>query len=170
MTQMIIERYITTLEWTYDKNHARSHYLINGSTAYKNRGELCESICKHYRGIYTEINPNTDWQTGSDIESERASVKSSESGLGRGIGGYDNTAEEKIACYLSGTHSTSFIWVELNETTREVTEYRMDKAEFALFIQNFTRVHNMSNHKEVCVRFKKSSKKMVRFLENLAVA
>lgn len=167
---MIIERYTTTLAWAYDPNHARSHYLINGSTAYKNRGELCESIAKHHRGIYTEVNPNTDWQSGSDIESEFASVKSSESGLGRGIGGYDNTAEEKIACYLRGTHSRIFIWVELNETTREVVEYQMNKEEFALFISKFTRVHNMSNHKEVCVRFKKSSKKMISFLEGLAVA
>lgn len=170
MTQMTIERYITTLEWVYDKGHAGSHYLINGSAAYKNRGELCESICKHHRGIYTEVNPNTDWETGSDIESKFASVKSSEGGLGRGIGGYNNSAEEKISYYLSNTHSTSFIWVELNETTKEVTEYCMNKTEFALFIQNFTRVHNMSNHKELCIRFKKSSKKMIRFLENLAIA
>lgn len=167
---MKIERYTTDLAWTYDATHARSHYLINGSTAYKNRGELCESIAKHHRGIYTEVNPNTDWRTGSDIESEYASVKSSESGLGRNIGGYDNTAEEKIAHYLQFTHSRIFIWVELNETTREVVEYQMDKAEFAMFIQKFSRVHNMSNHKEVCVRFKKTSKKMITFLEGLAVA
>ena len=167
---MNICRYVTTLEWTFDSTHARSHYLINGSTAYKNRGELCESICKHYRGIYTEVNPNTDWKTGSDIESEYASVKSSESGLGRNIGGYDNTAEEKIAHYLTYTHSRKFIWVELDEVTKEVVEYQMDKDEFAQFIYKFTRVHNMSNHKEVCVRFKKSSKKMIQFLEELAVA
>lgn len=167
---MTIERYTTTLHWEYDPNHRSSHYLINGSTAYKNHGELCESIAKHHRGIYTEINPNTDWQTGSDIESEYASIKSSEAGLGRNIGGYDNTAEEKIAYYLEHTHSRVFIWVELNEDTKEVTEYRMEKAEFALFIQAFSRVHSMSNHKEVCVRFKKSSKKMINFLESLAVA
>ena len=161
---MKIIRYTTELTWTYDPAHARSHYLIEGSTAYKNRGELCESICKHHRGIYTEINPNTDWQTGSDIESEFASVKSSESGLGRNIGGYDNTAEEKIAYYLAHTHSKVFIWVELNEQTREVSEYQMNKNEFAQFIHLFSRVHNMSNHKEVCVRFKKSSKKMVYLL------
>lgn len=166
---MKIITYTTNLPWIYDPNHARSHYLINGSTAYKNRGELCESIAKHYRGIYTEVNPNTDWQTGSDIESEFASVKSSESGLGRNIGGYDNTAEEKIAFYLENTHSKTFIWVELNEQTKEVVEYQMTKNEFAIFIQKFTRVHNMSNHKEVCVRFKKSSKKMIQFLESMAV-
>ena len=165
---MTIERYITTLNWIYDETHRGSHYLINGSTTYKNRGELCESICKHYRGIYTEVNPNTDWQSGSDIEGEFASVKSSEASLGRGIGGYSATAEEKIACYLNGTHSKTFIWVELNEETREVVEYRMNKNEFAMFIDNFTRVHNASNHKEVCVRFKSSSKKMIAFLENMA--
>jgi hypothetical protein len=58
--------------------------------------------------------------------------------------------------------------VELNEETREVVEYRMNKSEFAMFIDNFTRIHNASNHKEVCVRFKSSSKKMIAFLENMA--
>lgn len=165
---MTIERYITTLEWIYDETHKGSHYLINGSKAYKNRGELCESIAKHYRGIYTEVNPHTSWDNGSDIEGEFASVKSSAASLGRGIGGYSATAQEKIACFLNGTHSKLFIWVELNEETKEVVEYRMNKTEFALFIDNFTRIHNSSDHKEVCVRFKTSSKKMIDFLENMA--
>ena len=69
---MTIIRYTNTLPYSYDANHPRSHYLINGQKAYKNRGELCESIAKHHRGIYTDINPNTSWDTGSDIENEFA--------------------------------------------------------------------------------------------------
>ena len=165
---MTIERYITDLPWVRDPAHKGSPYLINGSTAYKNRGELCESICKYHRGIYTEVNPNTSWKNGSDIEVEFASVKSSEGGLGRGIGGYNNTASDKIKTYFKETHSKVFIWVELNEKTREVVEYQMTKKEFGAFIQKFTRTHRASNKKEITVRFRSSSKKMVAWLESLA--
>lgn len=165
---MTIERYITDLPWVYDPNHKRSSYLINGSSAYKNRGELCESICKYHRGIYTEVNPNTSWKNGSDIEAEFASVKSSEGGLGRGIGGYNNSASDKIKTYFKETHSKVFIWVELNEKTREVVEYQMTKKEFGAFVQKFTRTHRASNKKEITVRFRASSKKMISWLEALA--
>ena len=41
---MTIERYITDLPWVRDPSHKGSPYLINGSSAYKNRGELCENF------------------------------------------------------------------------------------------------------------------------------
>ena len=166
---MKIERYTTELNWVYDPNHSNSHYIIENCAAYRNRGELCESICKHHRGIYTEINPHTSWCDGSDIESEFASVKSSEGGLGRGIGGYDNSASDKIKTYFKNTHSKTFIWVELNEKTKEVVEYQMNRSEFGKFVQKFTRVHRASNKKEVTVRFRATSKKMIAFLEGMAV-
>lgn len=162
---MKIERYISELNWVYDPNHARSHYLIEDCPAYRNHGELCESITKHHRGIYTEVNPHTSWKDGSDIEHEFASVKSSEGGLGRGIGGYDNDASDKIKTYFRDTHSKVFIWVELNEQTKEVTEYQMTKSEFGAFIQQFTRVHRSSSKKEITVRFLKSSMRMKMWLE-----
>lgn len=166
---MKIERYTTELNWVYDSNHSNSHYIIENCAAYRNRGELCESICKHHRGIYTEINPHTSWCDGSDIESEFASVKSSEGGLGRGIGGYDNSASDKIKTYFKNTHSKTFIWVELNEETKEVVEYQMNRSEFGKFVQKFTRVHRASNKKEITVRFRATSKKMITFLEGMAV-
>lgn len=162
--------YINEMPYIYDASHARSHYLPNGSDKYKNRGEIIESIAKYHRGIYTDSNPNTSWENGSDIESEHASVKSSEGGLGRNIGGYNNTASEKIKAYFKGTASKVFIWIEWNEKTQEVTEYQMNKKEFGAFIQKFTRVHNMSNHKEVCVRFNKSSQKMLNWFEERTAA
>lgn len=164
---MTIVRYTNTLPYSYDANHPRSHYLINGQKAYKNRGELCESIAKHHRGIYTDINPNTSWDTGSDIENEFASVKSSEGGLGRNIPG--NTAMEKIENYFLHTHSKTFIWVDLDEKTQQVVEYQMTKVEFRQFVENFTRIHNMSNHKELCIRFRPTSKKMIQWFESLAI-
>lgn len=165
---MKIVTYINTMPYIYDENHARSHYLPNGSNAYKNRGEIIESIAKYHRGIYTDVNPATSWKDGSDIEEEFASIKSAEGGLGRGIGGYENNASNKIKTYFKETHSKVFIWIEWNEVTQEVTEYQMNKSEFGAFVQKFTRIHSMSNHREVCVRFKKSSQKMINFLESMA--
>jgi len=157
--------YINEMEVIYT-NHAISHYLINGGTTYRNRGEVCESIAKFHRGIFTKNNPNTAWNAGSDIESEHAEVKSSEAGLGRGIGGYANNASDKIKAYFrEAPVDKKWIWLEWNEKTNEVTEYHMNKSEFGKFIREFTRVHNMSNHKEVCIRFRKSTKKMVKWLE-----
>lgn len=158
--------YINEMPYIYDTNHTRSHYLPNGSKKYKNRGEIIESIVKYHRGLYTESNPNTSWNTGSDIETEFASVKSSEGGLGRNIGGYKNSASEKIKEYFKNTASKVFIWVEWNEETQKVTEYQMNKKEFGAFIQKFTRVHMMSNHKEICIRFRPSSQKMLCWLES----
>ena len=100
---MKILTYINTLNYKYDAAHNGSHYLINGSTAYKNRGELLESIVKHYRGLYTEVNPTTSWESGSDIESECASIKSSEASLGRGVGTLEN--------YFKNVASRTFIFI-----------------------------------------------------------
>jgi hypothetical protein len=154
--------YINTLNYKYDAAHNGSHYLINGSTTYKNRGELLESIAKYHRGLYTEVNPTTSWGSGSDIESENASIKSSEASLGRGVGALEN--------YFKNVASNIFIWVELNDQTQEVTEYQMTKQEFFNFVNLFTRVHNSSNHKEQIFRFYKTSKKMLKWFEEKAVA
>ena len=162
VTTMKILNYINTLNYKYDAAHNGSHYLINGATAYKNRGELLESIAKHHRGLYTEINPTTSWENGSDIESEHASIKSSEASLGRGIGTLEN--------YFNNVASKTFIWVELNDQTQEVTEYQMTKQEFFVFVNLFTRVHNSSNHKEQIFRFYKTSKRMIKWFEERAVA
>lgn len=158
---MEIVKYINTLHYEYDKAHRGSHYLINGSNTYKNRGEFLESVAKHYRGIYTESNPTTAWNEGSDIENENASVKSSEASLGRAVGTLEN--------YFQNVASNKFIWVEFNDNTQEVTEYQMNKNEFFAFIQQFTRVHNSSNHKEQIFRFYKTSRRMLQWFEKRAV-
>ena len=166
---MTITRYINTLEYTYDKAHAVSHYRIGGGN-YRNKGELLESIAKYHRDIYTEGNPNIAWNVGSDIENEHASIKSGGASLGRGIGGYAATAEEKIEAYFKNVSSTTFIWMHMNEDTQEVIEYHMNKAEFKIFVNKFTRVCNSSNHKELAIRFRKHTKKMEAWFESMATA
>ena len=44
----------------------------------------------------------------------------------------------------------------------------MTKKEFGAFVQKFTRTHMASNKKEITVRFRASSKKMISWLEALA--
>ena len=39
------------INYKYDADHARAHYLIEGETAYKNGGEFAEIVCKAIRGF-----------------------------------------------------------------------------------------------------------------------
>lgn len=156
--------YINEMPYIYDANHPQSHYLLNGSTKYKNRGETIESIAKYHRGIFTEINPATKWDSGSDIPSEHLEVKSSEGNLGRGIEG--TTTSAKIKNYFKNVEKEKrWAYIEWNEETQVVTEYHMNKAEFGEFVRLFTRTHNMSNHKELCIRLRPTSKKMIKWFE-----
>lgn len=158
--------YINTMPYAYEPEINRnSPFRPNYQEAYKNRGETLESIAKFHRGIYTSINPNTSWDNGSDIESERASVKTSEASLGRSIGGRFNSASNKIKTFFRDTPSEVFIWMEWDRETETVTEYHMNKREFGAFIQKFTRVCMNSEHTDITIRFRKSSHKMIAWLE-----
>lgn len=158
--------YINPLPYAYEPEINRnSPYRPNFQVAYKNRGELLESIAKMHRNVYTDINPATSWKNGSDIEEEKASVKSSEASLGRSIGGRYNTANNKIKTFFRETPSEVFIWMEWDRDTEVVTEYQMNKREFGLFISLFTRVCNNSEHTDIAIRFRKTSKKMIAWLE-----
>ena len=158
--------YINTLPYEYDPiNHKRSPYRPIDCEGYRNHGELLESMAKWHRGLYTTVNPNTSYCTGSDIESEGASVKSSEGSLGRNIAGHDADASTKIKTYFRTVHSTVFIWVEYDSITHIVTEYQMNKSEFGAFVQRWTRICSNSEHTELAIRFKKTSKIMIKWLE-----
>ena len=158
--------YINTMPFEYDPiNHKRSPYRPIDCEGYRNRGELLESMAKWHRGVYTTVNPNTSYCTGSDIESEHASVKSSEGSLGRNIGGHTASASTKIKVYFKTVHSTIFIWIEYDPITQIVTEYQMNKYEFGAFVQRWTRICNNSEHTELAIRFKKTSKSMINWLE-----
>lgn len=165
---MIINTYINELNYTYNAEHKGSHYLIENKTTYCNKGEFSESVCKYKHGCYEAHNPTTAWNKGSDIEHMQASVKSSEASLGRGITG--DTIEEMAESFFKETPSTLFIWINIDELTQQVTEYHMNKAEFKMFIMNFTRVHHSSSKKENIVRFRKHTKKMEQWFEELATA
>ena len=155
--------YINTLEYVYNKEHSGAPYLIPQIDKYRNHGELCESIAKNYRGIFTESNPNTAYWEGSDIESEHASVKSSHANLSRNYGGA-TTVSMAFKYYFSHVASDTFVYIELNEKTQEVTEYQMSKREFGRFLHYFTYITRHSNGK-IEIRLKHTSKKMIAWLD-----
>lgn len=157
--------YINTMPYAYDANKPGSKYRPCYQENYKNKGETAESIAKFHRGLYTEVNPATMWSNGSDIPSEGASVKSSEGSLGRSIGEKDWTVSQKIKFYFRTVPSTRFIWVEWDQETETVTEYIMDKREFGAFVARFTRICHNSAHTDVAIRFRKTSNKMIEWLE-----
>lgn len=155
--------YVNELPYRFT-NHAGSHYqLENGK--YRNHGEMCEHIAKFYRGLFTDTNPSTTYDKGSDIEEERASVKSSESSLANFCLQGDYTANDFIKTFFANVHSTTFIWVEWDEETEMVTEYQMNKREFGAFVQKFGRPAHASGTHAVKVRLLHSSYKMIAWFE-----
>lgn len=156
--------YVNQMPYHFDASHPGSHYQLE-SGKYRNHGEMCEHIAKFYRGLFTETNPSTSYNTGSDIEEERASVKSSESSLAnfRLEGSY--TVNDFIKTFFANVHSTKFIWIEWNEETEIVTEYQMDKREFGAFVQKFGYRAVASDTHTIKVRFHRSSRKMLTWFE-----
>lgn len=161
---MIKVTYENMMPYKFDANHPGSHYRLP-SGKYRNHGEMCEHIAKYQRGLFTEINPATTYDTGSDIEEERASVKSGESSLAnfRLEGKY--TPNDFIKTFFANVHSTKFIWVEWNEETEMVTEYQMNKKEFGAFVQRFGYPAVASGTHAVKIRFHRSSRKMIAWFE-----
>lgn len=149
--------YTNTLPYVND-GHRGAPYLLDG--AHKNRGELCESITKWVRGLYTPVNPSTSFDQGSDIPELRASVKSSHCSLASKL--FGNTLGEMVADFIARSHSDSFVWVEWDEGTEQVTEYWMDRKDFSRFCSKFVVNDSSSSIRPRCM---KSSSKMRAWLE-----
>jgi len=150
--------YQNTMPYTYDPDHRGAHYLIG--EAYKNHGEFCESVAKFHRGLEYLVNPTTSYMDGSDIESLNASVKSSNATLADVFG---NSKEQIVNTYFANVHSTLFIYmVDIDE---QITEYHMNANEFREFIDNWAGLAVDSGTHLTKVRFKKTSGKMIKWLE-----
>ena len=123
------------INYTYDASHARSHYLVEGDTAYKNGGEFAEIVCKAIRGFKAEKDANTPFDKGSDIEETRTSIKSNGCGLTD-----EKLADNKddfLAEYFRRTHSTNVDYVIIID--EEVVIYNMDMNEFKEFTNEFAK-------------------------------
>ena len=164
---MIKRTYTNTLPYEHT-THPGAPYRINGSTTYKNHGELMESIAKYNRGFYTsDKNPNTPFNEGSDIPEIDASVKSSSCSLACI---HFATATKCLKFYFKNVHSKIWIWVEFDEDTGVVTEYIMNKSEFGAFAQKFSYLHYESGTYDPKMRFRKTSKKMIAWFEERCAA
>lgn len=165
---MTKNEYVNTMPYITDMTHPRSHYKIEGASGFCNMGNLCESIVKHHRGLPYLTNPNIAGLDGYDIPELKIEVKSGESGLGRAIGNLEFSQSEQIRFYFQHKSSDSlWMWVYFNPKTQIVTEYIMNKHEFGRFLHIALRSkqHKQSNGKSINVRFKKTSKKMLTWLD-----
>lgn len=148
------------INYTYDADHARSHYLIEGETAHKNGGEFAEIVCKAIRGFEAVKDANTKFDKGSDIEETRTSIKSS--GCGLTDEKLADNREDFLAEYFRRTHSTNVDYVVIID--EEVTIYNMDMNEFREFTNEFAKWDKHSTK----VRIKTSGKMIKWFEERVA--
>ena len=132
--------YTNYMPFSYDPSRKGAKYLIGDK--YKNHGEFLESIAKFHRGLDYLVNPTTSWDTGSDIESIHASVKSSKSSLARLYG-----------------------WIFMVDIGDEITEYHMDATEFSEFLDAFGATGIESGSHLMKIRIQAVSKKMLVWLE-----
>lgn len=150
--------YVNTMPYTYDPDHRGAHYIIGEK--FKNHGEFCESVAKFHRGLEYLVNPTTPYDVGSDIEEISASVKSSSATLADVFG---NSFESIVNTYFANVHSKLFIYmVDIGE---QITEYHMNAKEFREFVENWAVLAVDSGTHLTKVRFKKTSGKMIKWLE-----
>ena len=151
----------------------RVQYHIIGASANCNHGNLLESMVKYHRGLEYLVNPNTNGMDGYDIPKEKIEVKSSECGLGRAIGERDFSVSQQIKYYFQHCdRDKRWMYVVYDDKTNIVTEYIMNKSEFGGFLHVALRhkQHKQSNGKSINVRFKKTDKAQINWLESKCIA
>lgn len=149
--------YINNMPYEYDPMHKGAHYKIGEK--YKNTGEWLESVAKFHRGLDYLVNPTTSYDTGSDIESLNASVKSAGASLARI---YGNSYEQIADTYFANVHST--LWIYMVAIDDEIIEYHMNAKEFREFLDNFHEMAIESGSHLTKVRLRKNQK-MIKWLE-----
>lgn len=150
--------YINNMPYAFDPTRKGAKYLIGNK--YKNHGEFLESVAKFHRGLDYLVNPTTSWNTGSDIESLHASVKSSQSSLARL---YGNSFEAIKEAYFANVASTC--WIFMVDIGEEITEYHMNAEEFSKFLDVFGATGVESGSHLMKIRIQAFSKKMYNWFE-----
>lgn len=153
-----MKKTVTTMpiNYTYDAEHSRSHYKVEGHDNYMNGGEFAEVVCKAIRGFKAEKDANTPFDKGSDIEETKTSIKSN--GCGLTDEKLADNREDFLAEYFRRTHSTNVDYVIIID--EEVTIYNMNMTEF----KEFTKVFAKWDKHSTKVRIKTSGK-MIKWLE-----
>ena len=150
--------YINNMPYSFDPTRKGAKYLIGGK--YKNHGEFLESVAKFHRGLDYLVNPTTSWDTGSDIESLHASIKSGKASLARL---YGNSFEAIKEAYFAGVASTC--WIFMVDIGEEITEYHMNADEFSQFLNEFGATGIESGSHLMKIRIQGFSKRMYNWFE-----
>lgn len=153
------QTYQNPIVYRYEPTKQGAKYSIDG-IRYCNLGNLLESIAKAHRGLEYLVNPTTKWNEGSDIESERASVKSGKASLAC-IYGEDMATI--LDTFFNGVASERFIYMVMIDD--QVSEYEMDKAEFRAFVAKFGRLVRESGSTKTKIQLLQTSHKTIAYLE-----
>jgi len=152
--------YTNTMPYIYESERKGSKYSMDNGESFKNHGEFLESVAKFHRGLEYLVNPATSYDTGSDIEEMSASVKSSNASLACL---YGNSKEQIIEEYFKNVHST--LWIFMVDIDEQIIEYHMNAEEFREFLNEWATTAVESGSHLTKVRIKKTSGKMVKWLE-----
>ena len=148
------------MPYIFNNEKKGSKYSVDGGQTFKNHGEYMESVAKYHRGLDYLVNPATSFDKGSDIESLRASVKSSNASLASVYGfSFDNIIKE----YFTRVHST--LWIFMIDIEDKIIEYHMNKIEFEKFLYEWATLAIESGSHLTKIRIKKVSGKMIKWLE-----
>ena len=141
----------------FDPDHKGAHYTLDG-IHFMNNGDFAEISDKALRGYSLEKDANTAYNVDSDISELHISVKSSKATLVNMVLG--QTYEEVKETYFKNVASTSWDWVVTIDD--HITVYNMNRHEFSEFMDNWAGFDS----KRKTIRFKSSSSKMVKWLED----
>ena len=151
--------YTAKSAYSYDPAHKGAPYIVNGRPC--NYGNLCECIVSEWSGSgFGYDTKAVPFDAGSDIECRNASVKSSGASLAC-LYGTDKDAI--INEYFSRVHSTE--WIYVAELDGEWLLYIMNADEFKSFLTEWAGLTKESDGKRFKVRFKKTSSKMLSWLD-----
>lgn len=151
--------YNSKANYTFNPSHKGAPYMVNGN--YCNFGNLCECVASEYfDGVFGYDTKAVPFDKGSDIESVSASVKSSGASLAC-LYGTDKGAI--IGEYFERVHSS--MWVYVVELDGVWYLYTMNKAEFSDFLNEWAGLAKESDGERFKVRFKKTSGKMIAWLD-----
>ena len=144
-------------KFQFDPTRKGAKYSLDGEH-WLNNGEFAEVADKAVKGYDLNKDANTAYDMGSDIEQTNTSVKSGKATLTSKVLGENK--EEAVKTYFANVHSTNWDWVILLDES--VIIYNMNAEEFKEFIEEWASYDAIRK----VIRFKTTSSKMVRWLED----
>ena len=156
--------YTAPLEYCFIPSHKGAPYFIPTLEKYVNMGQLVELFARVHRNLEIGACDNKPWNKGSDIEEYAISIKSSGASL---ASIYAPTKREIIKIYFNGCPSTTWLYITMIDD--QVIEYEMNANEFKMFLENFAEMtYESGHHDRTKLRFKKTSGKMLKWLDEMA--